>query len=45
MATTGKAAHRKILTGSPTPEQQAIVAARAGNHLVLAGPGAGSRRR
>ena len=44
MATT-EAAHRKILTELANPEQQAIVAApREGNHLVLAGPGAGKTR-
>jgi ATP-dependent DNA helicase RecQ len=44
MATT-EAAHRKILTELRNPEQQAIVAAPLeGNHLVLAGPGAGKTR-
>ncbi len=44
MATT-EASHRKILTDLQNPEQQAIVAApREGNHLVLAGPGAGKTR-
>ena len=44
MATT-EAAHRRILTDLGNPEQQAIVAAPLeGNHLVLAGPGAGKTR-
>ena len=44
MATT-EAAHRRILTALANPEQQAIVAAPLeGNHLVLAGPGAGKTR-
>lgn len=44
MATT-EAAHRRILTDLANPEQQAIVAAPLeGNHLVLAGPGAGKTR-
>lgn len=44
MATT-EAAHRRILTALANPEQQAIVAAPVeGNHLVLAGPGAGKTR-
>lgn len=44
MATT-EAAHRRILTELANPEQQAIVAAPLeGNHLVLAGPGAGKTR-
>lgn len=44
MATT-EAAHRRILTDLRNPDQQAIVAAPLeGNHLVLAGPGAGKTR-
>ncbi len=44
MATT-EAAHRRILTDLQNPEQQAIVAAPPeGNHLVLAGPGAGKTK-
>lgn len=44
MATT-EAAHRRILTELANPQQQAIVAAPLeGNHLVLAGPGAGKTR-
>ncbi|MCK0510027.1 UvrD-helicase domain-containing protein [Aromatoleum buckelii] len=44
MATT-EAAHRRILTDLANPEQQAIVAAPLeGNHLVLAGPGAGKTK-
>ena len=44
MATT-EAAHRRILTNLANPEQQGIVAAPLeGNHLVLAGPGAGKTR-
>ena len=44
MATT-EAAHRRILTALANPEQHAIVAAPLeGNHLVLAGPGAGKTR-
>lgn len=44
MATT-EAAHRRILTDLANPEQQAIVAAPVeGNHLVLAGPGAGKTK-
>jgi ATP-dependent DNA helicase RecQ len=44
MATT-EAAHRRILTELANPEQQAIVAAPLeGNHLVLAGPGAGKTK-
>jgi len=44
MATT-EAAHRRILTELANPDQQAIVAAPLeGNHLVLAGPGAGKTR-
>ncbi|HEY9191485.1 MAG TPA: RecQ family ATP-dependent DNA helicase, partial [Methyloversatilis sp.] len=44
MATT-EAAHRRILTDLRNPDQQAIVAApMEGNHLVLAGPGAGKTR-
>lgn len=42
---TTEAAHRRILTELQNPEQQAIVAAPLdGNHLVLAGPGAGKTR-
>ncbi|MBC7860163.1 MAG: RecQ family ATP-dependent DNA helicase [Burkholderiaceae bacterium] len=44
MAST-ETAHRRILTDLRNPEQQAIVAAPLeGNHLVLAGPGAGKTR-
>ncbi|MBR0567279.1 RecQ family ATP-dependent DNA helicase [Azoarcus sp. L1K30] len=44
MATT-EAAHRRILTELANPEQQGIVAAPLeGNHLVLAGPGAGKTK-
>lgn len=44
MATT-EVAHRRILTDLANPDQQAIVAAPLdGNHLVLAGPGAGKTR-
>jgi ATP-dependent DNA helicase RecQ len=44
MATT-EAAHRRILTDLRNPDQQAIVATSVeGNHLVLAGPGAGKTR-
>ncbi|MBC7207839.1 MAG: ATP-dependent helicase, partial [Methyloversatilis sp.] len=42
---TTEAAHRRILTDLKNPEQQAIVAtSMEGNHLVLAGPGAGKTR-
>ncbi len=42
---TTEAAHRRILTDLANPDQQAIVAAPVeGNHLVLAGPGAGKTR-
>ena len=44
LATTEEA-HRRILTSLANPDQQAIVAAPPeGNHLVLAGPGAGKTR-
>ncbi|WP_018989344.1 RecQ family ATP-dependent DNA helicase [Aromatoleum toluclasticum] len=44
MATT-EAAHRRILTDLADPVQQSIVATSLeGNHLVLAGPGAGKTR-
>lgn len=44
LATT-EAAHQRILTALANPGQQAIVAAPLeGNHLVLAGPGAGKTR-
>ncbi|NMG72615.1 RecQ family ATP-dependent DNA helicase [Parazoarcus communis] len=42
---TTEEAHRRILTNLANPDQQAIVAAPLeGNHLVLAGPGAGKTR-